>query len=32
LEKALKANPKQYRQPSATSNGLLLPKYDYLTF
>lgn len=32
LEKALKANPDQYRQPSATSNGLFLPKYDYLSF
>jgi hypothetical protein len=32
LEKALKANPDQYRQTSATSNVLFLPKYDYLSF
>jgi hypothetical protein len=32
LEKTLKASPGQYRQPSATSNGLFLPKYDYLSF
>lgn len=32
LEKTLKENPDQYRQPNATSNGLFLPKYDYLSF
>jgi hypothetical protein len=32
LQKTLKENPEQYRQPTSASNGLFLPKYDYLSF
>ncbi len=32
LEKTLKENPNQYRQPGAAANGLFQPKYDYLSF
>jgi len=32
LDKTLKENPGQYRQPTSASNGLFLPKYDYLSF
>lgn len=32
LDKMLKENPEQYRQTGPASNGLFLPKYDYLSF
>jgi hypothetical protein len=32
LQKTLRQDPNQYRQRKPTTNGLFLPKYDYLSF